>query len=82
MGNQMVGATYHGGSIADAQFFDEPAIAQPTSLEIRNGFRRNDGVGIGRTKRPFPAIRNRQPEGFAAGGSNALAKRETPGTIQ
>jgi len=79
MGNQMVAQLTDGGSIADAQFFDEAGIAQPTSLEIRNGF----GVTmelelVERSDRfqPF-GIGSRRDLLLEVG--NALAKRETLG---
>ena len=78
MGNQMVAQLTDGGSIADAQFFDE-AGAQPTSLEIMNGF----GVTmelelVERSDRfqPF-GIGSRRDLPLEVG--NALAKRETLG---
>jgi len=79
MGNQMVAQLTDGGSIADAQFFDEAGIAQPTSLEIMNGF----GVTmelelVERSDRfqPF-GIGSRRDLLLEVG--NALAKRETLG---
>src|SRR5437773_4703351 len=75
----MVAQLTDGGSIADAQFFDEAGIAQPTSLEILYGF----GMAVelqlvkGSGFSQQAGIGSRKDLPLEVG--NALAERETLG---